>query len=153
MQSYPPSVLFPPPKSQMALQAGPGAAVWLAGGQRQGSQCPRLGGLSPARGDQSQADTASRHRNNVLSRPKKTASVPLSLPSPDCRRVVTSTAEPLPRPSPPPGAAAVMDGGPREAVALATSLSPWQREALSVEAGPVLSIHPRPRARGLRGFP
>lgn len=32
---------------------------------------------------------------------------------------------------------------PREAVALATSLSPWQREALRVEVGPALSIHPR----------
>lgn len=40
--------------------------------------------------------------------------------------------------------------GPREAVALATSLSPWQREAPSVEAGPALSIRPRPSAGGGR---
>jgi hypothetical protein len=37
----------------------------------------------------------------------------------------------------------VMDGGPRESVALATALSPWQREA-HVGVGLMLSIsHPQ----------
>lgn len=62
--------------------------------------------------DESQAVIASRHRDNVLSRPKKATSIPPSLPYPYCSRVVTRTGAQLSPSSAPPPRTAMMDGGP-----------------------------------------
>lgn len=153
--------LGPHPSRQAAIQAGHRDTGTLCG-QPARQQCPRWAAcprrLNRVRG-RSGGPAVERHTG-----PGETISIPpfnvpgLSQPrghSLACppRRPAPRLRAPKPprpgrRPPPPPR------WGPREAVALATAPSPWQRGGRHAGAGPARSIS-RPQAGpgGLRGFP